>query len=209
MYQAATVMNHGAAGFNAILYGDKNPMINNYILNNIASIQNVVTDAGNSFLESAKALYNRFNSDEAINLTKSIIRNAKNLFVSDVIREIIDIDKLIAATPMMQRFNMANPILRDLYLHNKIDGYSDSYVNIHGNAIGETHHDYRMVMDGVPVDTDYGWKINFYPDEQIENDVVIGHHEKVSILNTWETITTILETSSIDPTSIFGMNKAN
>jgi hypothetical protein len=209
MFQAGTVMNHGTMGVDAILYGNQNQAVQNYLVNNIASLTDTLTDAGRNFMASAGELYQRFNGEAVVNVTKGILRNAKGLFMDDVIRDYTTSYQTVTAKPIMQRWIMAHQDLRSEYHNCLVDGYADSYTDLYGNVVGEDHYDWRRVMNGVAVDldADEGWKLQFFPDDLVDGDSELHHLEKVSILSTWELIDFVMENSQLDPTSIFGQER--
>jgi hypothetical protein len=104
------------------------------------------------------------------------------------ITSLYELHDLQNAPPVMQRWIMAEPTLRDYYNRQTCVGYGELYENIHGDVRGETHYDYRRVMDGVGVETEDGWYAAQYPDELMEGDRDLTHLEQVGILETWDAV---------------------
>jgi len=196
----------GTDVFNALLYGNNsNTAVQNYILNDISTIASTLTDAGKSFMSNARALYDTINSDAVKNTAAGILRAAKGIFITDSIIDYSDVSSLMAAKAAMQRFVMAHEGTRSLYQDKLINGYSDSYVDVFKSEIGESHYDYRLVMDGVPnILEDGATSIKFFSQENYSEDDALSHHQKVSVLRTWELLDYLLEESDIDYTNIFG-----
>ena len=108
----------------------------------------------------------------------------------------------------MQRWIMANPDVRKLYHEQRIDGYSDTYEDIHENSIGESHYDYRRVMNGIVVDNDdeeadYGWSSVTYFEDLAEEDRELRIDEQYDILSSWHYLQRYLAVGKEDPTSLF------
>ena len=133
-------------------------------------------------------MYDTFNSSKAIELTKAALNQITGIFQADVIRYISDISHFQIATPIMQRYIMANPIVRHMYHDQRLDGYSDTYVDTDPGVIGEKHYDYRRVMSGImtPIGDDlyYTSYIEQLRDEADE----LTASDQFRILDTWANI---------------------
>lgn len=193
--------------FDALAYGTDVPTsTSNYFQNEIASISNTLNAAGQSFFSNVKSLYDNINNSDAIRMARNAIQAAATLFLPDTVTPLISLAQFQTAGLVMQRYVMANPVVRQAYHAQRIDGYSDTYVDRHPKDIGENHYDYRRVMNAV-VQTDEEadtWFVKFYPDELVEGDKELSHDEKVDIIKTWDLMEMFINAGENDPTSVYG-----
>lgn len=191
----------GLDAWDALAYGEQNPSNLNYFKSQLQNIGNTLTDFGKQFYSDATAIYENFNGSQAMQLLRNVTKAAKTLFQPNIVKSIFDIDDMQMASVMMQRWIMANPVVRQLYHDQKCEGYVDTYVDMHPGDIGETHYDYRRVMDTVVQEDGDSWFVKYYPDELIEGDKELIHDERVDILNTWEIAEMFIRAGQKDPTS--------
>ncbi len=193
--------------YNAVVYGENHPNVLNYLENKISrfdSFSQTLTDAGRSFMSNVKDLYENVNGSEAMRVARAAIRKAGSMFQRDEIKSIWELTALQTAPPTMQRWIMANPVVREMYHQQRCDGYSDTYVDMHPGVIGKDHYDYRRAMHGMMVDEDDGWKVTFYLDDLVDGDRELVLSEKTDILNTWDIVSAIMKAGKEDPTSVYG-----
>ena len=94
---------------------------------------------------------------------------------------------------------LAHPTVRQLYLDQNLDGYSDTYKNVFGKDVGDKDYNYRRVYDGVLQDVaDGGWVVKNYHDELMPGDKLLDRFERNTILHTHDVIDWLLETSNWD-----------
>ena len=188
------------AGLDYVIYGDKSNVLTNYLYNQIQQLPK-------QFNEFSARIYDGLNQAYSYVTDKLTQYNIMNeitktgLYVDDnYVRELLEFNQLQEANLTMQRWIMAHSRVRELYLNNNIDGYSGSYVNIHGNTIGSKNYDYRRVMDGILVDNDpeYSWKVSFYDDELEIGDRELERFEKMQIINTWNAVDWMLDNCKFD-----------
>lgn len=202
----ANVVYGGGDAFNAMVYGEQSPANLTYFqqeVQNISNLGNALTDIGRAFYNNASELYERFNGSAAMRLAKAASRAAVGLFTPDRIAYIQDIGGLQQAQYTMQRWIMANPVVRDLYQQQKCDGYSESYVDVHSGKLGEKHYDYRRVMNGVVVIEEDSWHSKTYCEELLDGDRDLMPEEQVEILSTWSILEGFIAAGNEDPTSPF------
>ena len=196
----------GTQDYNALVYGMKHPGTMQYLENQVANISQNLTEAGRSFYANARQLYEQINGSEALRMARAAIRMAGNVFQQDCIMSIWELAQLQNAPLTMQRWIMANPVVREVYHEQRCDGYSDTYVDMSPKDIGVNHYDYRRVMNGVVVDDEEtgGWKSTIWIDDLIEGDRELEIEERDQILNTWEMVSAIMQLGDRDPTSASG-----
>lgn len=196
---------HASGGheFNALLYPDQSPFHRDYFHSQVTNFNQTLNTYGQQFMAAAKDVYDRINDSSALELARRAIRSAKGLFQTNLILPLRNIDVLQAAQPTMQRWVMANPMIREMYHDQRCSGYADTYVDVEPNAIGEQHYDYRRVMDGIVVEDENDWHVNMYFDEIREGDRELLSSEQFDILDTWKIMELFVKAGE-DPTDPFG-----
>ena len=108
----------------------------------------------------------------------------------------------------MQRYLMAEPTTRQMYIDQRCDGYSDTYVDVDPGTIGPAHYDYRRATDGLLMDSptpdangDYGWTAVTYMEELLPDDVELTLSEQVDIQYSWQWLKAIMAEGEQDPVS--------
>lgn len=198
------VVDVSAPTLDYVLYGDNSNVVTNYLTSQLNSFTGHLSDLGRS-------IYNRLEtSRDFINssLTQFQIRNELGTQLQSVmidqeyIKELLILEEIKQASLTMQRWVMANPQVKQLYVDQDIDGYSNTYVNHFGDGVGKDDYNYRRVMDGVIVDKDDGsWEVNHYFEELLPGDRELTLFEKANVLNTWSYMEWLLENNKIDFTN--------
>lgn len=207
MYQMK-VINGGYDAFDALVYGNQTQNNIAYFQQQLALLPTIKTvgDIGRSFLDNAVNTYERFNGSEAMKLFRAAKAQAASLFQPEIVKSIFDIVDFQTASLTMQRWIMANPVVRTMYHDQRCDGYSDTYVDVDPGKVGKDHYDWRRVMDGVIVQTDDSWVANFYIEDIRQGDRLLESAEKADILSTWQIAEMFMKAAERDPTSAWNSN---
>lgn len=201
---------HGGTvdSFNYLAFPEQSPAVANYIQNQLNGFSQSLTDIGRNFIEASRAIYERVNDSNAIRMAKAAIRMAKGVFHPNDIVPLETLEEIRAAQPIMQRYIMAEPMLRGMYHRQQIDGYSDTYADVDPGQVGDKHYDWRRIMTGIVQDKvsddgeDYWVSRNFYDEARLD-DVPLDIVQKVAIMNTMDLARMFMEAGK-DPTDIFG-----
>lgn len=187
--------------FSFLAFPEQNPLNYQYIQDQFNNISDTLIGAGREFIEASKEIYDRVNSNEALRAAKAALRLSKGIIHSNIIQPLNNLNEIRSAGPIMQRYIMAEPVIRKAYHKQRIDGYSDTYIDLEPKEVGENHYDYRRVMDGMVVIEDDGWVATTYClDDRGEEELTID--EKVDIINVWDLARAYFE-SGEDPTDIY------
>lgn len=193
----------GTDGFDAMLYPEQSYLNTEYIQSQFENFSSTLNDIGRQFIQGAKDVYEEINNSQAMIIARNALRAVKGMFNQNTIIPLSALEDFQIAQPIMQRYIMANPVIREIYNNQRCDGYQDTYVDIQPGYIGENHYDYRRVMNGLAVETEDSWEINFYPDELLEGDSELTHIQQVDILSTWRVMEMFISEGK-DPTNIYG-----
>lgn len=201
-------MNNVISSFDAMLYGVPHPGTLAFLQSQFTQPSQYLTQAGQMFHDRAQQVYEAFNGSQAIRTMKSIIRCAQSFMRDDRVYVHQSMGELQFAQSRMQRWIMAEPMVREMYHQQRIDGYSDSYVDYH-SGIGEDHYDYRRVMQGyMVVDTTDRpdvpeWSAATWDEELLDGDSELSLEEQNDIQDTWMWTRHYLQLGKEDPTSIY------
>jgi len=199
----AIVIDGGMRAVDALFYPQQNPVNLQFIQNQMSNVAQNLGNFGKAFFErSSQAAAQIFNVEAMRQLTRQLVRTSKEFFTDgNRVVPLETYEELQLASTVMQRWVMAEPEIRKAYLDQRIDGYSDTYMNVFENKIKDDHYDYRRVMDGVVLDEEDHY-VKFYIDELFEGDRELNHDEKVDILSTWDIARHFLH-AGLDPTDPF------
>lgn len=175
----------------------------NWLNERANAVRGAVSGAATAFFDQARTLYQTIDSGTAMQLLRNIGAKVGEIWNSNSIGYLHDIEKIQTCSLVMQRYIMANPEVRTRYLDQTIEGFNGKYENLHGNSVGSDHYDYRRVMDGICVTHDDDFKVTEWF-EDTGKDHVLTFHEKIDILDTWNRVNYWLDQGVEDPTSIYG-----
>jgi hypothetical protein len=207
---AVAIVEGSVAEFDAMVYGQKHPGTLQFLSNQVASLQQsasqYLTDAGKNFFANAADIYERFNGSEALRVARAAMRKVSHIFQSDEIKPLRNISEIQQAPLKMQRWIMAEPTIRQAWLDQRCDGYSGSYVDMHGGVIGVEHSDWRHVMSGIVEDIvdddgESNWKTTIYLDEVPAGDVELQLGDKTDVLTAWDLVKMYRQLGKEDPVS--------
>lgn len=193
--------------FDYLVAPEQNPMNQAYLSqvyqDNIANVNNILTEHAQSFMAQTRELFSAANNSRLAKEARSIIRRVGTFFNPNSVYALLSVEDIRCAQPVMQRYIMAEPTLRARYHEQTIDGYSQTYIDNNPKDIGDSHYDYRRVMQGMMVeDEEHGWYSKTYADDLFDGDRELELEEKADILTTWEVARNLLYNKQ-DPTDIF------
>lgn len=170
------------------------------------------------FLERSRAILHENFSDEAMMRERALLEQAQQVLTDpNLIVPQMTLYQLQTATPVMQRWIMAMPDLRQHYLDQTIHAYVDTYWDPLPTWSPYEHPDYRQVTSGIvtlpdenglihgqAVPEDVDWIARFSYDAILDIEASLSSEDKFAILSTWEAVRGILKHSRDDPTSPYG-----
>lgn len=203
----AMVITGDANAFNALVYGtERHPGAVQYLQSQMASFNmGSLTEFGKQFVASATQIYDSFNSAEALRSARAAIRRFDAMFLPDRIQSIEKLNHLQNAPLAMQRWIMTDPVVRKYYHEQRIDGYSDTYVDNYWGRKDLEHYDWRILHEGVfeEVQTEDmdGHVYRHFLAEVNDGDRALTMDEKTDALNTCDVARAYVELGEYDPTS--------
>lgn len=195
-----------ADAFNALLYPPMHVGTAAYLQSQYNGISNVLNNAGRAFIDRSKEIFNHYNSSAAIQFARNIVQTIKGTdaqYNSQYVVKLWDLAAMQKANLVMQRWMMANPNVRNLYHKQQLDGYSSTYVDVHGTVSGEAHYDYRRVQNGMVQfnEEDNTWKAVEYFEELDAADRELTFEEQLDIIASWGRQDHFLAVTKDDPTN--------
>lgn len=181
-------LSYGAQdAFDAAIFGEKHPNIQNYLQNQFQQAGQMLVGAGQAFYDQTKLVFEHFNSNAAVAFARSAVQKL-TMSKSHIerITYLFEEQQLRNANVIMQRWIMACPQIRERYLDQRIDGYSDTYHNAHGRDVGWLHYDYRRAVNGLMQETPEGDTYYEVFHEELppgERELNLG--EQIDIRDSW------------------------
>lgn len=156
------------------------------------------------FYSRAKARWENFHSEEALNYGKAALNQLKGYFQPDVIRELHDMPSMQVCGSQMQRWIMAEPTVRSLYHQQRCDGYSETYVDLDPGQIGENHYDWRRVNNGIVGENEEGGsKVAWFIEELRQDDTELHFYDQCTILKAQSLAAHFMNAAGRDCTSVW------
>lgn len=193
-----TVVSIPEAALDYAIYGDNSQTISNYLVQQMQALPQAFNGFASRIYNAMMTSYNYVNDAMTKHHLIGTLQQKGIQVIDNYIQPLVSMEALQNANPTMQRWVMAHPELRQLYLKQNIDGYSDTYRNIFGKGVGESDYNYRRIMDGVLQDDGKESWFKHYHEELLPGDRRLDHVEKSSILATHDYITAMLLSSNID-----------
>lgn len=200
----ASFVEGGSLAFDQMMYAPKLRDNIEFLQNRSATITQNLTEAGRNFFQGARETWNDFFGEGAARLARAVTRNVASLWETNVVRLLETIGHMQNAPLVMQRGIMSDPFIKDMYLRQKIDGYSDTYVNRYGDAQGHDNYDYRRVNDGMVLEREDGGYEAWTYFEELENpEDELYFDQQVDMHHSIGNIVRMIRRGKDDPTSRF------
>lgn len=135
---------------NEVMYGSRSDILLNDLRSNLSNYdQSILTDLGRRYEVSVKENFEAVSGWRIVNATRKAVAGVQGFDAPDVITPMYTDEAFLKTPVLMQRFIMADPVIRELYHKKRIDGWSDTYVDNYPKVIGPDHLDYRIVKHGI------------------------------------------------------------
>lgn len=187
-----------------VLYGGTDGSVIDRLQERLHQGTEMLTDAGRRIMDRAVDVFNRYSSHDAVRRARRAIRSISVAIGGDSIASLDDMLGLQLASPRNQRFIMAEPETRRRYLDQRVDGYSDSYINRHFDRVGRDHYDYRLATNGMVVETEEAFSVTHYQQELAEWDEPLTKDNQFDINRNFAKCRAALTAGLEDHTSRFG-----
>lgn len=112
----------GALAFNELVYAPRDPGTVQYLKDSAAQVSQNLTDTGRMFMDTAREKWQHFFGDNALRAARAAVRSVQTMWDADVIRVLSSIAQMQHAPVVMQRYIMADPTIRTMFLAQQLDG---------------------------------------------------------------------------------------
>lgn len=185
--------------------GHMDTQTTSWLADRSSALRESMGSAALNWFNTAKSFVQIIDTSSAIQAFRNITSKQESVWNTNNIHQCFTIEQLQTANPVQQRYIMAEPRLRDMYLNNSVEGYGDSYINHQGDAVGIKQYDYRRVTDGIMLEQpDETFEVNVFHEIVPDGDKELTLHQKVDILRNWNLVNVALDAAEMDPTSQFG-----
>lgn len=195
---------HGT-GFQAVMFGGPNKQLFNHVQNHYHQYTNALGESARRWWNEATGVFERTSYEQLERRVRAYRRHYDEIWRTDAIRPLNTIAEVQTAPDLMHRWIMAEPTIRRMYHEGMAEGYHGTYVDNYEGLVGVDHYEYRRVMHGVviPNSDNEGWSASQYIEHVWDADDYLEIDDQTSILTTWDTIKSHLETreNDDDPTS--------
>lgn len=175
-----------------------------WIQDRTQALMNTVSATTANWFNQAKTFYQTITETDALSALRNLTAKVDQSWKGNNIHLCHNLTQLQSANPVQQRYLMAEPNLRQLYLNQSCEGYAGSYNNYHGDAIGVNHYDYRRVTDGMLLVNDDHIEWNDFYEAIPDNDKELELYEKADMIRNWNLVNIALDAHEMDPTSPIG-----
>lgn len=193
------VVKGGSAAYRALVFGPQNQNNQRFFDTQAANVINSGSGFGDAFIKRVQDIRETFSNSAAVQIAKAALNRTRGLFSPNVVKTLTEVPDMQNAKSVMQRWMMANPVVRGLYNQQRCDGFSDSYVDMQPGKLGENHYDYRRVMDGMVQVTEEGFHIDMYAEALLPEDEDFDFDEQRQVLRTWLSLENAIELAHKDP----------
>jgi hypothetical protein len=189
--------------FKAVIHGEAHPNTARFLENMVDRPSMAIGAASQAFMGRAREVYDQVSGSNAMRRIRAAGRQIGSQWDRNEIRPLLTVPQLQVAPLKMQRWLMAEPTVRKLYHSQQCDGYSEQYIDNAPGDIGDSHYDYRRVMNGIVAETEDGWVSTEYLDDIPDDDIDLEFDQQYDILRSWSTIAAAVMRKEDDPTSIY------
>ena len=191
------VLSMSEPAIDKMLYGDRSNFLATYLQNQLQAIGPAFNDMSQRIYSALNNSYN-FVTDKLLQFgIRNELASAGVNYLDNYYQELLSWQALQQANPTMQRWVMSHPQIRQHYLDQNLDGYSDSYSNVFGKEVGKEDYNYRRATNGVIGDDGY----SLYFEDLMPGDRELDHYEKDILQNTFSAIDWMLEQCQWDFTN--------
>ena len=193
--------------FNLMIYPDQHPGTYQYLQNQLGNISSTIFESGRKLIEESRSMMEKFCDGSIERAARATIRMANNLINPNAIRRYNSLEDIQAASPLMIRYIMSEPYLRDKLQSNLCSGFSNAYIDVEPGFSKWLHYDYRRVNNGIVhfegEGEDEQWVARNFFEDLREGDRELLFEQKIDILHTQD-LAKIFAEAGQDPTNPYG-----
>lgn len=199
----ATVIQGGLDTFRVAAYGETSRSVLDSLADMGSRYDDMLTARARESFGQLRERIDSFSLESVKRRAKAAFRKAKNLFLQDCIRALVDVGQLQNAPDSMIPWLMAHPRVDAMYRRGEVEGYGERYKDVFNTLRGKSNPYYRTVMNGAWQEDENG---NEYIKEYWQTDASemlpdLLDEEVFDIRASWDKINQALDAMDDDPTS--------
>ena len=132
------------------VYGTRSDALLNDLRSGLSNYDHsILTDLGRKYNTDVQDNFEAVSGWKIVSSTRRALA-AVNAFNSpSAILPLLTDEQFRQANQTMQRFVMADEVVRHLHQKKRIDGWSDTYQDLQPKVIGHDHYDHRVALNGI------------------------------------------------------------
>lgn len=189
--------------FRSMMYGAPRSEDREFLRDHIESAAVRLGRGASEFVDRARSRFESFDLRALDRKLDAVKRKVRYGYDDDYIRPITKIGQFQQAGYNMQRFVMANTKARKLFHAGRLNGYSGDYDDVEPGRVGDRHHDYKVVMNGlVQFDADGNSFFEQFSDAfDSENREELTFSQQTTVRDViWANLEAIIAEGKDDPT---------
>lgn len=202
------VISGGSVGFDAGVYIPPPPSTVQYLQTTMNNYHGRLDGIGQNMYQSVVDKIASFNYEQLGYMAQAVSRTVVGMWMDDRIQPLTTIGQFQHPPQTMVRWLMAEPTIRQIYHNGEAEGYGDRYRDSQPACIGEDHHDWQIVNDGMfgededgnDVTTEYFYDSNPQYDPEFDE---LNIHDTTNIMRSWAHMAAFAKAKRDDPTSAY------
>lgn len=164
------------------------------------SLMSRLSDHSRRFAERARQAYEDAYSDEMFRTMRSLRDQFTHAFQEDTIHRLRGIGDYQNAPPIMQRFILSDPIIRQRAQQQRTAAYDEDYVDREPQVPTEWHRDRMLSTNGFAIENDEGeLELSFFAIDEEEDDPLMDIYEQSMIADAQMGVRICFEEGDEDP----------
>ena len=176
----------------------------NWIQERTNALMSTVSATTANWFNKAKSFYQTITESDAIQALRNLTAKEDVCWKGNNIYLCNSIEQIQATNIVQQRYIMAEPRLRQMYLNQEVEGFAATYNNVQGEAIGMKQFDYRRVTDGMLLVTEDSMQWTDYHENLPEQERELELYERADMIRNWNLVNICLDKAEQDPSSPIG-----
>lgn len=200
------IVSGGAMGFDAGLYIPPPPETVHYLQNTMGSYLQRLGEPARNFYQNVSDRVTGYDYERLGYMMQAVGRAVDGMWMDDVIQPLYDIGHFQHAPQTMVRWLMAEPTIRQMYHDGEAEGYGERYKDTSPGMVGEDHHDWQVVNNGVYKEDEDGmdYEVDYFYDSNPQYDPEydsLNVNDVANIMMSWKSMAAFAEARRADPTS--------
>lgn len=191
-----------------LMYSSRSDDLIMGLKHNLGVQNQMLTEQGRLYAQHANKVFEQVAGWDAVRATRKAAAAVTGYVQSNAILALTTLEEIQTANPRMQRWMMADIQTRTLYQAGRIDGYSETYIDIQPGVLGRDHYDYTLATHTV-VQTHETEETLKYEVTQIQRELAswdepLQVRGRLDIARTWQAQRALQLEGADDPHSRFG-----